>query len=390
MAYTDQDIDSAVAAGAIDAGAAAALRAHVQEMNVRPTGGEENFRLVSGFNDIFVAIAAIIMLVAVWWIGNSLQSNAHDYSGPAQDEMLGYGRYKALGAIFCAITAWMLAEYFARIRRMALPSIVLLVALVLGSFIGVSFYLLDLDYTQFGLMRSWFADNPSSPDYARKVVQLNAQTVRESGVYALTALITALMAALFWRRMKVPIAIAATTGMAALALVFGVFYFTGSTKYSGGGELLLFLVVGITIFAYAMWWDISDTDRKTQRSDIAFWLHMLAAPMIAHALFGLIGVSEGEKMSSLAGLIVLGLYAFFAAVAIAVDRRALLVSALAYVLIALTALFRHFGVIEQGVAVTALIIGSALLLLSAFWGPIRRVILRFLPAAITNRLPAAS
>ena len=47
------------------------------------------------------------------------------------------------------------------------------------------------------------------------------------------------------------------------------------------------------------------------------------------------------------------------------DRRALLVSSLAYVLFALYALFKQAGAVELSAAFTALVIGSALLLLSA-------------------------
>ena len=50
----------------------------------------------------------------------------------------------------------------------------------------------------------------------------------------------------------------------------------------------------------------------------------------------------------------------------------MLVSALAYVLYALTELFKQFGAVELNVALTALVIGSALLLLSAFWHQARR------------------
>jgi hypothetical protein len=74
-------------------------------------------------------------------------------------------------------------------------------------------------------------------------------------------------------------------------------------------------------------------------------------------------------------------------VALAIDRRALLVSALAYVLVALTFLFREFGVVELNVALTALIIGSALLTLSAFWTPIRRFVVGRLPTDLQLKLP---
>jgi hypothetical protein len=44
----------------------------------------------------------------------------------------------------------------------------------------------------------------------------------------------------------------------------------------------LVLVLGIGTFLFAMWWDSSDRARLTRRADVAFWLHLLAAPMIVH------------------------------------------------------------------------------------------------------------
>jgi hypothetical protein len=79
----------------------------------------------------------------------------------------------------------------------------------------------------------------------------------------------------------------------------------------------------------------------------------------------------------------------FGIVALAVDRRALLVSALAYVLFALTRLFQEFGMVELNVALTALVIGSALLTLSAFWTPIRNALVRQMPGGVQARLPIA-
>ena len=52
--------------------------------------------------------------------------------------------------------------------------------------------------------------------------------------------------------------------------------------------------------------------------------------------------------------------------------------------------FDRFGAVELNVALTALVIGSALLTLSAFWTPIRRVIVEQLPANIQGRLPIAA
>ena len=75
--------------------------------------------------------------------------------------------------------------------------------------------------------------------------------------------------------------------------------------------------------------------------------------------------------------------------ALAIDRRALLVSALAYVLFALNELFEQFGAVELNVALTALVIGSALLLLSAFWHQARRVVVRPLARRAARQAAAA-
>lgn len=72
--YSESDLQDAVTAGAISATSAQALRDHVAKLRATPMVDEEHFRLLSGFNDIFVAIASIILLVAVGWLGNSLRS----------------------------------------------------------------------------------------------------------------------------------------------------------------------------------------------------------------------------------------------------------------------------------------------------------------------------
>ena len=74
-------------------------------------------------------------------------------------------------------------------------------------------------------------------------------------------------------------------------------------------------------------------------------------------------------------------------VALTIDRRALMVSALAYVLFALSLLFREIGAIGIHVALTALVIGSALLLLSAFWQSARAFTVNQLPDTWRGKLP---
>jgi hypothetical protein len=108
--------------------------------------------------------------------------------------------------------------------------------------------------------------------------------------------------------------------------------------------------------------------------------------MIAHPIFALLGLTQGH-VSVGEGLVVVLLYILFGLTALAIDRRALLVSALAYVLFALNELFKQFGAIELNVALTALIIGSSLLLLSAFWHQAREAVVKPLPEGLRAKLP---
>ena len=129
-----------------------------------------------------------------------------------------------------------------------------------------------------------------------------------------------------------------------------------------------------------------DPRRETRRSDVAFWLHLLAAPMIVHPIFSLLGLTEGNATAAQA-MVVLLVYLLLGLTALAIDRRALLVSALAYVLWVVSDLLERYGAVELGFALTALVIGSALLLLSAFWHSARRRVVAPLPSGLRARLP---
>src|SRR4029079_8606028 len=67
--YSQQELDDAVAAGALTPESADAFRKYVEGQRTIAIPDEEQFRLITGFNDIFVSIAAAILLVAVGWIG---------------------------------------------------------------------------------------------------------------------------------------------------------------------------------------------------------------------------------------------------------------------------------------------------------------------------------
>lgn len=187
----------------------------------------------------------------------------------------------------------------------------------------------------------------------------------------------------------VPIAVAA--GVAAIARF--AFTLVAVAAYPNLGQWLLLVVLagGVAIFAYAMRWDMQDRERATRRSDVAFWLHLAASPLIVHPLFVLMGINIGIQHGNagLIALLAIAIYAGLAAVALIVDRRAILVSALVYVLAAAIYLAGKIGSSGIGFAVAIIVIGSSLLMLSAFWQPMRRSLLPLLPEALRDRMPIA-
>ena len=86
--------------------------------------------------------------------------------------------------------------------------------------------------------------------------------------------------------------------------------------------------------------------------------------------------------------VVIALYIFLGLVSVSIDRRALMVSSLMYVLYAFTALFKAYGMVSFSFAIAGIFIGSLLLLLSAFWHKSREILLQFLPEYIKQYLPA--
>ena len=354
--YSQQDLDDAVASGAMTAESAAALRSFVEGQRALPSVDEEHFRLITGFNDIFVSIAAAILLFAVGWIGQSIGRSMGlviDGDGPSP-----------LAPAGIAAVSWLLALFFTAKRRMALPSILLLLTFVGG-----------VTFTAAFLYASVVGDPPSE----RESIVIGAMLI-------LSGAIGAAAAWLHWRRFKVPITIAAGALTACATIMGIVVTIMGDVERVPNIMWTVVLLLGIGVFLFAMRWDSSDPARQTRRSDVAFWLHLLAAPMIVHPVFTLLGLNDGSASIG-EGLVVILLYVAIGVTALAIDRRALLVSALAYVLYALQALFREFGAVELNIALTALVIGSALLLLSAFWHQARSAVVRPLPEGLRARLP---
>src|SRR6476620_7797941 len=189
--YSQQELDDAIAAGVISAADADALRVYIEQQRSTAIPDGEQFRLLTGFNDIFVSIAAAILLFAVGWIGQSI--------GQSTGLLLGDRGPTFTAPLAVAATAWGLALYFTAKRRMALPSILLLLAFVGGVF-ATSLFALILGV---------------GPD------NVNGNDKLGGALAAVSAAIAGGAAWLHWRRFHVPITVA--TGAAAVAgIVIGL------------------------------------------------------------------------------------------------------------------------------------------------------------------------
>jgi len=366
--FSDDDLDAAVNAGVMSLDSANAFRQFVQGRGVTQVSSvadEENFKLLTGFNDIFVALAGLLFFIGI----TSLN-------------LMGTGVYREpsnlslffTGAII-SVSAWGLAEFFTRRRRMALPSILFALAFVGGIFYAA--HMMIWPMVDPGPLGIAFPENYQDSVAVNKwQAASNAHQLREYHAFAMSAIVGAVAAIgaawVHWRRFHVPITIA--IGAAAVAGTF-VALIVSLWPWIQDHIQPLLLIPGIIVFVFAMRWDATDPMRRTHRSDVAFWLHMLAAPLIVHATFSLFGVFKGDASAGIA-VVILALYVLFGFIAVIVDRRAMLVSSLVYVSAAIATLFRLFGGIESSVALSIMIIGGSLLLLSAWWQTLRGLLLR--------------
>jgi hypothetical protein len=341
--YTDEELQSAVQAGILDAEAVAALRAHVEGLRNGPMVDEENFRLVSGFNDIFVALACVLVLGSIATLA-ALQGGT------------------IAAALAVSAVSWFLAEPFTRKRRLALPSILLAL-----SFAG------GISLAAVNLLDPFTADHPDSTGMMGFL----------GGVYGGLAA-GGLAAWVHWKRFRVPVDVAFGVAGIVWCVRWG---FSLVLPPESAAWMPITLAMGVAVFATALRWDRQDPLRRTRKSDVAFWIHLIAAPLLISPLFSMLGIpSLDESTNVWQALGALAVYFVLIVVSLLVDRRALLVSGLVYVLIAVGMLLGQRGYSTNAFMVMGLVLGSALLALSAYWHPARALVMRYAPARLRERV----
>lgn len=355
MSIESEDIDAAVAAGVMPQTQADALRAFVAKRHcsrLAQNGQEdERFRFMTGFNDFFFAIGILLLGFGMMF-----------FTGGAP-----------LPSLVAALVIWALSELLVARMRLVLPGILLSLFFIVFIFLAV-----PADLSTFTAR--------VSPGQVIGSFWLDAFGLTGLPVAAATkAIIGASAAALYYWRFRLPFALLPIAASLVLLVMSLTTIATGSV--AAGLWPIVTLACGLAVFAVAMTFDLSDRDRMTRRSDCAFWLHLLAAPLIVHSLISLI-TPRFDQINNTIALAILGIVAALAVVAIAIDRRALLVSALIYIGIVIA--YTLGGTRGGGGAVffaTLVILGTFVIVLGVGWQPLRRGLLALISPSITSKLP---
>lgn len=367
---TKSDLDAAAAEGIISKQQALQLsdfaarlgRTGDAALDFSQDTRDEPFRLLKGFRDIFIAIGVVIFAVGLssvakeFYNGDWWRTSAPFFQGTYALSDVAI----ALGLVAAGV---LLAEWVTRIQRLPLSSLVLAVV--------IAFWAAVLSTT---LLRYVLPDAAVT----RPIDAASLALLPLSG--AILGLI------LFYWRYRLPFALLPLVAAAAwfiyalLQSIFAITHIEGFQRVTIG-------VLGLMVFALAMWFDLKDRLRVTRFSECAFWLHLLAAPMLVHSLL------VGNNVSGISGepniAFVLGVMAMLALLALAIDRRALLVSGLSYFAVAIGGIIYRTEIFEgMEFAFTAFIFGVVVLCLGLGWASIRRIIVRLLPfSSLKERLP---
>ncbi|MCV6574319.1 MAG: hypothetical protein OIF58_01150 [Cohaesibacter sp.] len=304
----------------------------------------EELHFLRGFHDIFIAIGIVILAIG-FGVGSAFL-----FDGFWFEKIFTYGGLMAL--------SWLLAEWITKRLRLALPSLLLAIGFSLSSLLTgdaiLAFFL-----------------------------QLNDSVLLPKGVFGwqnsqfefigLLAVVFGIVKTLaFYKRFKVPITPALiTAGFVGLAL-----YLVGSINMTLliDHMALWLLGIGLSALGVAMMFDIRDPKRRTLDSDKAFWLHLVAAPLLVHAC---LSNFASDADGGLSALVTIALVVVLGLVALIIDRRAMLASALGYLGYAISQLLNEINLDEAGIfALTLLLVGLFVLMLGSGWSHLRRIIMR--------------
>ncbi|MEO1688099.1 MAG: hypothetical protein AAFU61_09350 [Pseudomonadota bacterium] len=377
-----EDLRAAVAAGIVDDAQAARLSAFAER---RATGAaamgptEERFELVRGLNDVLVTFGALILLVAC----------AGFVAVAASFEDLGMEtRWLLLGASLLPI-AWVLSKGLVRGRRLVLPGILFCVVIA-----GCGWLVATASVRLLA---------PGAPDATDLIAGFAG---------AATA------SAAFCRRFRLPfslfvIAVAsfpalahvvASPNMVAVFLTWEAVEVDVRPFITGANGLnrdelqqsvreacfhlsALTFGFGIVCLMLAARCDMQDPLRLGRRSADGFWLHAAAGPALAAGLLRDHGLASSAGSPG-PGIILLAGAAFLL-IAIVLDRRSLLLTAMVFVVMNVFGAALpddESGLVGAGPGLAVLAgLGAGIVGLGLAWAVLRRRLLHALPGDVWKR-----
>jgi hypothetical protein len=314
-----------------------------------------------GFRDLFIAIGLAIFAVGLTTSVLSL-TDSYEYTTRRLDGEIPFAPVGFL--ILLCVIVFVLSERITRRYRLPLSSIVVATSFAFSLALLVRYIVVPF-YPPFDLgpMHGLIL----SPD-------------GNWGAFAGAAL----GASIFYWRYRLPFSLFLVAGsVVGLSLFF--LRFSAVEAWQDDHIRVIVGLLGIATFGAAMWYDVRDRFRVTRASECAFWLHLAAAPMLVHALL----YDTDFGAANLA--FVFGTIVMLSIIALLIDRRALLVSGLSYLAGAIWHMVPKDTFIgDEKFAVTALLLGSFILVLGLGWSRLRRRIVAGFPfASIKARLPPA-
>ena len=343
----EKELDAAVKSGVITAEQAEALRRQQVDNSY---GENETPKVARGFNDVMLALGTAIITVALisQWFG------------------FGIVNWPFVYATFPVL--WGISELLNVRRKAVLPGIVAVIGMTIAAgYIGVH-----------------FGSSAAVPDMDRTSVRELFSYPARVAMWA--ALAVAAVNAVYYARFRLPFALlplAAGLGIAAtnaLIVQFG-------WEHTPQAASMLGLFFGGVLFAIAMWYDTSDPLRRTRNADCGFWLHIAAAPLILHSLLSLLGNTPITK--GVGSYLVIAIITLLTLVALVIDRRALIVASLGYLLAAISYIVSTASqALGGGTFATLLVLGVVVLVIGMGWHPARRLLLApFAGQAWVGKLP---
>lgn len=272
------------------------------------------------------------------------------------------------GGLCVMFFAWIGAELVSRAFRLALPSVVVLAGFVAGAL------LLGM-----GIIDPLVQELPE-----QKAEQAPTIDLRSSLAMGSTLMSTALVTGFFYWRFRTPLSVSIIVTLFYFG-VFGVWFYLSPDTVEYWSRLTT-LIFSIGALGLAIRFDLTDALRTTRRSDVAYWLYILAGFALPQAVLGDAGVAIATG-SSLA-LWIPALLPILGIISLVMDRSVLCNMAVLSSGVSLA--YSAWRNVESGPASPLWLLLTAIVLFGStfYWQRLRIAIVPHLPLGrLTDKLP---